>query len=78
MNEEKAMKAYKALRSIESAEDLKRNKLTLAEYREACEVIQDYASNDGYSASTIHKSVAEWFERHGFEVSLGRIGYTIR
>lgn len=33
MNEQKAMKAYKALRSMESATDLKKAGFTLSDYR---------------------------------------------
>lgn len=33
MNEEKAMKAYKALRAMESAADLKKAGFTLSDYR---------------------------------------------
>ena len=36
MNEQKAMKAYKALRDMESAADLKKAGFSLSDYREAC------------------------------------------
>lgn len=47
MNEKKAMKAYKALRGMESAADLKRAGFTLAEYHAACDCLQEYARNNG-------------------------------
>lgn len=78
MNEDKAMKAYKALRDMASAADLKRNKLTLTEYREACDLIQEYARNDGEGTSTIMQGVADWYKRHGFTVTPEGIGYRIR
>ena len=47
MNEEKAMKAYKALRTMESAADLKRAGFALSDYNEACSCLQEYARNNG-------------------------------
>lgn len=47
MNEQKAMQAYKALRAMESAADLKKAGFTLAEYHAACDCLQEYARNNG-------------------------------
>ncbi len=75
---EKAMGAYKALRAMISADDLKRNRLTLADYSEACDVIQQYARNDGEGTTTIMRNVAEWYKRKGFTITPEGIGYRIR
>lgn len=82
MNEKKAMKAYKALRDMESAADLKRAGLTLAEYREAQDCLQEYARNNGEDGTaTISEAVAKWYKRQGFEVTeqgADGFGWTIR
>lgn len=70
MNEDKAMKAYKALLDMESETDLKKAKFTLYDYHEACECLREYARNNGEDGtSTINKAVADWYKRHGFEVT---------
>lgn len=70
MNEEKVMKAYKALRSMGSAEDLKQAGFTLCDYHEALDRLQEYARNNGEDGTaTICEAVAKWFEKHGFEVT---------
>lgn len=82
MNEQKAMKAYKALRAMESAADLKKAGFTLSDYREACSCLQEYARNNGEDGTaTISEAVAMWYKRQGFEVTeQGKdgIGWTIR
>lgn len=70
MNEERAMKAYKALRDMESVADLKKAGFTLSDYREACSCLQEYARNNGEEGtSTLNKAVADWYRRQGFEVT---------
>ena len=79
MNEQKAMKAYKALRDMESAADLKREGFTLAAYREACSCLQEYARNNGEDGTaTISEAVAKWYAKQGFDVQPEGIGWRIR
>lgn len=69
-------KAYTILRNIDSMEDLKKHKLTLAEYRAVQEVLTEL-STPGSSTKTFISGVADFFERCGFTVKLGTINYTI-
>ena len=70
MNEERAMKAYKALRSMESAEDLKKAGFTLSDYHEALDRLQEYARNNGEDGTaTVCEAVAKWYKMQGFEVT---------
>lgn len=79
MNEDKAMKAYKALRSMESAADLKKAKFTLYDYHEACECLREYARNNGEDGTaTISEAVAKWYAKQGFDVQPEGIGWRIR
>ena len=61
------MSAFNALRGIDTAEDLRKNKLTLSDYQTACAVMVDYIA-DG-TAKTFNGSVAAWFKAHGFTVN---------
>lgn len=71
MNEDKAMKAYKALRVMESAADLRKAGFTLSDYYEAQEVLQMYAQHNGEDgALTKYEAVAKWFKKTGFNVEL--------
>ena len=47
MNEERFFRAYKALKDIETANDLRRAGLTLAEFREVQYCLQKYAASNG-------------------------------
>lgn len=79
MNEQKAMKAYKALRAMESAADLKKAGFTLAEYHAACGCLQEYARNNGDGGTaTISEAVAKWYAKQGFDVQPEGIGCRIR
>lgn len=82
MNEDKAMKAYKALHVMESAADLKKAGFTLSDYYEAQEVLKAYARNNGEDgAATLCAAVAKWYKRQGFEVieqGATGIGWNIR
>ena len=82
MNEQKAMKAYKALRDMESAADLKKAGFNLSDYRKACSCLQEYARNNGEDGTaTISEAVAKWYKRQGFTVTEqgeNGIGWTIR
>lgn len=79
MNEEKAMKAYRALRGMESAADLKKAGFTLSDYRAAQDALQDYARNNGEDGTaTISEAVAKWYKKQGFNVQPDGIGWRIR
>lgn len=79
MKEQKAMKAYKALRDMESAAALKKAGFTLAEYHAACDCLQEYARNNGEDGTaTISKAVATWYAKQGFDVQPEGIGWRIR
>ena len=82
MNEEKAMKAYKALRDMESISDLKKAGFTIAEYHAACDCLQEYARNNGdRGTATISEAVAKWYKKQGFDVTKqdeNGIGWNIR
>lgn len=78
MNEERFFRAYKALKDIENAADLRRAGLTLAEFREAQYCLQKYAENNGEDGTTtIMLRVATWFGLHGFSVQPQGIGWHI-
>ena len=75
MNEQKAMQAYKALRAMESATDLKKAGFTLSDYRAAQDCLQKYAQNNGEEGTTtIMLRVAAWFGTRGFSVQPQGIG----
>ena len=78
MNEERFFRAYKALKDIETANDLRRAGLTLAEFREVQYCLQKYAASNGEEgATTIMLRVATWFGLHGFSVQPRGIGWHI-
>lgn len=65
MNEQKAMQAYKALRAMESAADLKKAGFTLSDYREAQDCLQEYARNNGEDGTaTISKDDGAYESNH--------------
>lgn len=82
MKEQKAMKAYKALRGMESVADLKKAGFTIAEYHAACDCLQEYARNKGaLGTATIYEAVAKWYKKQGFEVTKqgeNGVGWDIR
>lgn len=79
MNEDKAMKSYKALRSMKSAADLKKAKFTLYDYHEACECLREYARNNGEDGTTTTSlNVAQWYKRQGFNVEICGTVWRIR
>ena len=69
-------KAFTSLYNIDDAEGLKRERLTLADYRAACETMEQLRQ-PGASASTIIKTVADFFGRCGYEVKPEGIAYKI-
>ncbi len=71
-------KAHAKLNGIVTAEDLKRNKLTLAEYTEAWVKLRELMKHPlTGGAETICKRVAELFRDMGFKVADTTIGYSI-
>ena len=73
MKNEKIMKAYKALKGMETAQDLRRNRLTLSDFHAAWDTLKA-AYIHGRWARTVISSVAAWFDRMAFSVSLGETG----
>ena len=69
-------KAYSTLNDIENDNDLKRERLTVAEYHAACDIFPEL-STPGNSAQTFIKSVAEFYARAGFTVKPGTVNFTI-
>ena len=79
MNEQKAMKTYKALRAMDSATDLKKAGFTLSDYRMALDCLQEYARNNGEDGTaTISEAVAKWYAKQSFDVQPEGIGWRIR
>lgn len=68
--------AYSNYREIEDMNDLKKNKLTLAEYNAVYDVLASMSDckTDG---ETIMADVAEWFKRNNFVVTSKGIGWKI-
>ena len=68
--------AYSKLLEIETANDLKREGLTLSDYRAAVDIMQQLRT-PGSSANTFIFSVAEFFKRCGYTVTAGAVNYKI-
>lgn len=69
-------KAYTTLRNIESEADLKKNKMTLADYHAAKEVFKQLTT-PGNSTTTFISNVAAFFEKCNFNVVLDKGQYII-
>ena len=64
--------AYDRYKSIEDMKDLKREKLTLAEYNAVYDVLKTLSRIiDDPKTSTYIEAVANWFKRNGFSVVQG-------
>lgn len=68
-------KAIEAFKEIETEKDLKRAKLTLAEFRELGEDLQEYIKTG--QTRTICKAIADWFKKYGFTVDVEEVGWRI-
>lgn len=68
--------AYNHLRQIESAADLKRERLTLAEYHTAGALFNE-VNTPGSTTETFFKAAAEFFARCGYEVKPAGVNYRI-
>lgn len=77
--ENKFKKAYKAWQKIDTAADLKKNKLTLAEYHTLTDVLRELSKLNGKIAYTYSDGVANWLKKHGFTVNMddNKINYLI-
>ena len=71
----KIVKAIKAFKTIESASDLRKHKLTLAAYQDLAMTLQSIV--DVESGTTLIKSVADWCKRNGLKVTERSIYYSI-
>ena len=74
-------KCIEAFNRIETAQDLKRGKITQAEHFEiGCtisEAVQAYNEQRSYKGETINQGVSNWFMRHGAKVEPRGIGWHI-
>jgi len=69
--------AYSILfQEIENSEDLRKHKLTLADYHTACDIMQELRM-PGSMACTICEHTARFFEKCGYTVTEKGIGYCI-
>ena len=59
---------YDKFYSIDTAEDLRRNHLTLHDYNVLCSVLSDVFNGQFHSAYTINSSVAIWCRKAGLTV----------
>ena len=71
--------AYDKWRVIENDADLRKEKLTLFDYGIVSDCLKRLSTIKGEKYLTICSSVAEWFKRNGFNVSLdgNKINYVI-
>lgn len=81
MNKNTAKKCIEAFNRIETAQDLKREKITQAEHFEiGCtisEAVQAYNEQRSYKGETISQGVSNWFMKHGAKVEPRGIGWAI-
>ena len=68
-------KVYAAYNAIENHVDLRKNKLTLADYR-AFPVVFEKLQNES-KAECVSESLAKFFEKNGFTVNLSGVNYEI-
>ena len=69
-------KAYSTLKDIETERDLQKNKLSLNDYFAARDIFSEL-STPGSSAKTFITSVADFYKRSGFNVTLAGVNYII-
>ena len=69
-NIQKTAQAFSDYNAIWDDKDLKKEKLTLADYNAIPDVLGKFASvKKDATASTIYGHVAAWMKRHGFTVT---------
>lgn len=72
----KLSNAYAVLfKRIENESDLRHYRLTITEYRAACDILKELSHE--HVAKTFMSSVAEFYETLGFSVKLSGINFTI-
>lgn len=59
---------YDKFHSIDTAEDLRRNHLTLHDYNVLCSVLNDVFNGEFHSVYTVNSSVAIWCRKAGLTV----------
>ena len=81
MNKQTAKKCIEAFKQIETARDLRRAKITLAEYGEihghVLQLVQAMNQCAAYYGETISQGVSDWFVKHGAKVEPRGIGWVI-
>lgn len=81
MNKQTVKKCIEAFKQIETAQDLKRAKITQSEHFEiACtisEAVQAYNERRSYKGETISQGVSDWFMKRGAKVEPRGIGWVI-
>lgn len=81
MNVNAAKKCIEAFKYIETAHDLNRAKITLAEYGEihghVLQLVQAMNQCAAYYGETISQGVADWFMKRGAKVEPSGIGWAI-
>lgn len=81
MNKQTAKKCIEAFKRIETAQDLKRSKITLAEYGEihshVLQLVQAMNQCAAYYGETISQGVTDWFMKQGAKVEPCGIGWVI-
>ena len=60
---------YNKFRMMDTAEDLRKNHLTLHDYNVLLSVLNDVFNGDTHSTYTINSSVAEWCRKAGLTVT---------
>lgn len=81
MNRQKVKKCIEAFNRIETAQDLKKAKITQAQHFEiGCtisEAVRAYNEKRNYKGETISQGVCDWFMKHGAKVEPCGIGWNI-
>ena len=81
MRKQAIKKCIDAFNQIETAQDMRRLKITKSDHFEIgyiiSEAVQAYNERRSYKAKTIKQSVFRWFMRHGAKVEPCGIGWRI-
>lgn len=70
-------KAYHVLTHIDDDKDLKKEKLTAADYYIVFQIMSELSGINDKTLETINKSVADWFIKYGFNVKEKGIGWEV-
>ena len=81
MNRQKVKKCIEAFNRIETAQDLKKAKITQAQHFEiGCiisEAVRAYNEKRNYKGEIISQGICDWFMKHGAKVEPCGIGWRI-